>query len=169
MGRSQRLEVRGRELYDSSLRTIVPCYHEFGSLLMMRRYVRAILRGHLAFEFFEASVVFVAFAAGGFDVEHQVLHVEPQLAQGVLNERQDAAASFGALNDAFKAGMKSREYWSGRAWMAETRRSMSAGNSSTGVRKLVGCWASMLLRVGCAVPKCTRCATPDARTNSPQA
>ena len=73
---------------------------------MMRREVGANWRSSdsLAFEFFEAGVVFVAFAAGGFDVEHQVLHVEPELAEGVLHQREDAAAAFGAFDDAFQGG-----------------------------------------------------------------
>jgi hypothetical protein len=49
-------------------------------------------------------MIFVAFAARGFDIEHQVLHVEPELAQGVLDKREDTAAAFGALDDAFKGG-----------------------------------------------------------------
>jgi hypothetical protein len=55
-----------------------------------------------AFELFEPGVVFIAFATGGFDVEHQVLHIEAELAKGVLHEREDATAAFGALNDAFE-------------------------------------------------------------------
>ena len=53
----------------------------------------------LTFEFFETGVVFVAFAAGGFDIEHQVLHIETQLTEGVLHKREDTAAALGALDD----------------------------------------------------------------------
>ena len=56
---------------------------------------------------------------------------------GVLDERENAAAAFG-LDHAFEEGIKSREYWSGRAWMAETRREGSAGSSSTGVAETRG-------------------------------
>jgi hypothetical protein len=41
----------------------------------------------------------VAFAAGGFEIEHQVLHIEPQLAQGFLDEVENPAAALGAIDD----------------------------------------------------------------------
>ncbi len=43
--------------------------------------------------------IVVAFATGGLEVEHQVLHVEPQLAKSVLDHGQDAAATLRAFDD----------------------------------------------------------------------
>jgi hypothetical protein len=51
---------------------------------------------------FDLAAEFVPLAAGGFQVEHQVFHVEPQLAEGVLDEIQDAAAAERAFLDAIE-------------------------------------------------------------------
>lgn len=56
----------------------------------------------IGLDIFQLPAVFVAFAAGGFQVEHQVFHVEPELAQGVLDERQNPAAAERALFDAIE-------------------------------------------------------------------
>src|SRR5487761_1224783 len=48
----------------------------------------------------QLPAIVVALAAGGFEVEQEVLHVEPQLAQSVLNQVQDTPSPPGAVNDA---------------------------------------------------------------------
>ena len=42
----------------------------------------------------------VPFPAGGFQVEDQVFHIQPQLAEGFLDEIEDSAAAASAVDDA---------------------------------------------------------------------
>ena len=48
---------------------------------------------------FQFHAIVVPLPARRFQVEHQVFHVEPQLAQRVLHQRQDASTTFGAFHD----------------------------------------------------------------------
>jgi hypothetical protein len=124
----------------------------------------------LAFKFLEAGVILIAFAAGGFDVEHQILHVEPQLAEGVLDKLQDPAAAFGAFDHAFERGDQVAGILVGksvdrRGEAEQVRRQLfdrGRGNSWC-VRH--GCFSGWVL----PMPKCTRCAASAAGLYSLQA
>ena len=48
---------------------------------------------------FQLTAIFIPFAASGLEIEHQIFHVEPQLAQSVLDERQNAPAAGGAVHN----------------------------------------------------------------------
>ena len=52
----------------------------------------------------ELVFVLVTLSASRFEVEHEVLHVEPELAEGVLNERENPAPADCALDNAVKSG-----------------------------------------------------------------
>ena len=67
------------------------------------RLGRALLRASAI----TPSTISVAFAAGGFEVEHQVLHVQAKLAEGFLDEVEDAAAAFGTVDHAVEDRMQS--------------------------------------------------------------
>jgi hypothetical protein len=115
-------------------------------------------------------MIFVAFAAGGFDVEHQVLHVEPQLAKGVLDELQDTAAAFGAFDHAFEcgdqvAGVLVGQGVDGGDEAEQVGRQFFDGGGGNSWCVRHGCFSGWVL----PVPKCTRCATSAARMSSPQA
>ncbi|MEQ8791707.1 MAG: hypothetical protein RIC55_35925 [Pirellulaceae bacterium] len=56
----------------------------------------------------EILSVRVPFPSGGLQIEHEILHVEAQLAERLLDKGQDAAASAGALGDANKDRIKLR-------------------------------------------------------------
>lgn len=46
----------------------------------------------------------VTLAAGGFQVEHQVLHVQPKLAEGLLDRLHNETSSLSAFDDTFEKG-----------------------------------------------------------------
>jgi hypothetical protein len=48
----------------------------------------------------------VSFAAGDFQIEHQILDVEPQLREGVLNEGENPAASEDRLDNLTVEGIQ---------------------------------------------------------------
>ncbi len=58
----------------------------------------------LTHELFDLMLIRVAFAASGLQIENQVLHVEPQLANRILNELQNLASTIGALTTRWNAG-----------------------------------------------------------------
>ena len=62
-------------------------------------------QGRYELRFLDFAAQFVALAARRLQVEHQVLHVQPQLAEGVLHQAQNPAATLGALQDPRKQGL----------------------------------------------------------------
>ncbi len=64
--------------------------------------LRNVLGLFVAAELFKLAVVVVAFSSGGFQVEHQVFEVQPQLAQRVLNQAQYSATAVRAFHDTLK-------------------------------------------------------------------
>src|SRR5690242_583735 len=70
-----------------------PSENDQKGCLHPRRRKRHKPRSGLSFLDFSSKLI--AFAARGLKVEHQVLHVQSQLAEGVLNEAQNSAAATG--------------------------------------------------------------------------
>ena len=64
--------------------------------------IRAVVR--LGFIFLKLGLEFVALAAGGFQIEHQVFHIEPKLTQCILYQGKDSSPPFGALHNALQCG-----------------------------------------------------------------
>ena len=109
----------------------------------------------LTFKFLKLGVELVAFAPGGFQVEHQVFHVEPQLAQRILHERQDAPAPLWCFRSrAPGAGITSRGNVVGQ--MLESLRQVAGCRLAilrSERRKLGACGPSVLLQVVDASPE----------------
>jgi hypothetical protein len=59
-----------------------------------------------AFEFLQFGVILVSLATRCFEIEHQVFHIQPELAQSVLHERQNPPSALGAFNDPLQGGHK---------------------------------------------------------------
>ena len=59
---------------------------------------------------FELAAVFVPLLPGGLEIKNKILGIEPELREGLLNERKDAAAPFesggGAVISVFEAGFQ---------------------------------------------------------------
>jgi hypothetical protein len=52
-----------------------------------------------------SPTVFVTLTASGLQIEEQVFHVEPQLAQGILHEVQNPAAAARAVGHSVQKGL----------------------------------------------------------------
>ena len=106
------------------------------------RVVRAVeradvSRSHLRSGLFQTVPIIVAFATRGLKVEHQVLHVQPQLAQGVLDHGQNAAATLRAFDDPAQGRGQLLASSAGRASICERRLLRSCGSSAVST---VGAW-----------------------------
>ena len=98
----------------------------------------------------ELAAKIVAFAAGGFQIEGQIFHVQPQLAQGVLHQQTESAADADCCRSPeSRNGSIAWRCSGGKAWMASARSRTSRGMSSVFGFQDVG-----LLAHGCLLQWC---------------